>query len=54
MRQINEQNQTDANWGARPIPEPGTMLLVGSGLIGLLGLRRKFKSESYILRREKA
>ena len=25
------------------VPEPGTMLLLGSGLLGLAGLRRKFK-----------
>jgi len=29
--------------GIDPIPEPTTMLLFGSGLIGLAGLRRKFK-----------
>jgi hypothetical protein len=29
--------------GTAPIPEPGTMLLLGSGLIGLLGARKKFK-----------
>jgi hypothetical protein len=26
-----------------PVPEPSTMLLLGSGLLGLWGLRRKFK-----------
>jgi hypothetical protein len=32
----------DGDVGA-PVPEPSTMLLLGSGLIGLLGLWRKFK-----------
>lgn len=39
-----DSGMTSAAVAAAPVPEPGTILLVGAGLVGLLGLRKKLKA----------
>jgi hypothetical protein len=45
IRNLGDKDYDDLMFtvSANPVPEPTTILLLGSGLVGLVGLRKKFK-----------
>jgi len=42
----DDAQSSPGDFGAIVTPEPGTILLLGTGLLGLLGLRRKLRRRS--------
>jgi len=40
---FNGDGQTNGNGSTTPVPEPATVLLIGTGLAGLIGMRRKLR-----------